>query len=413
MKFFFKKIIYIFLLFSIQISIFQTISFADDIIEEIENDVCLETITENSKEPNILSKNVIVIDRKTRTVLYEKEAYKQIPMASTTKIMTCIIALENANLKDIVTVSQKAASIHGSTLGIDKNSQISMQDLLYGLMLRSGNDCAIAIAEYISGSVEEFANLMNQKAAYLGLTNTHFVTPHGLDDDNHYTTAYELAILTNYALQNEYFKQIVSCKTATITLNNQSRIISNTNELLGNLDGVYGVKTGFTFNAGRCLVSSCKRDNLDIIVVVLGADTKKVRTLDSRNLINYIFSTYKYVDVLSTIHTAFQNYIPYFNKNCLLEKTITTPILKLGTLENTKYPLSVNDVVKLNTKIYTFQSFNFEIPAQSKVGVLHLYKDNTLLCNVDIFLENNLIKNDWKYYFKNILCNSIFLNKYV
>ena len=127
----------------------------------------------------------------------------------------------------------------------------------------------MAIAEHISGSLENFAELMNQKAQDLKLTHTHFVTPHGLDDENHYTTAYELALLTDYALKNDTFRNIVGTKTTTISVNGNPRTISNTNELLGNLDGVYGVKTGFTFNAGRCLVSSCNRNGMDMIVVVL------------------------------------------------------------------------------------------------------------------------------------------------
>lgn len=401
MKKFFKKIIFI--LFVIYFFILHNINFADDMIEDVIDTEIMETTTEITNEPIISSKNVVVIDRKTKTILYEKEAYKPVPMASTTKIMTCIIALENSNLNDIVTVSKKAASIHGSTLGITKNAKISMHDLLYGLMLRSGNDCAIAIAEHICGSVEEFANLMNKKAMELGLTNTHFITPHGLDDDSHYTTAYELALLTDYALKNEVFKKIVSCKTTTITINNYSKTISNTNELLGNLEGVYGVKTGFTFNAGRCLVSSCKRENLDIIVVVLGANTKNIRTKDSRNLIEYIFKNYKYVDITSTINSAFENYILYFNKVCLLEKTSTTPVLKLETLENYEYPLSLNNSIKLNTKIYTFNKFNPDTKPTSKVGILQLYNGNNILCDIDIYLENQLIKNNWKYYFKNIL----------
>lgn len=408
MKTIFRKTICVLLLFFINISLLPNIAFADDMIEEAHDDAFLETTTETSNEPTISSKNVVVIDRKTESILYEKDAYKQVPMASTTKIMTCIIALEKTNLNDIVTISKKAASIHGSTLGITKDAKMTMQDLLYGLMLRSGNDCAISIAEHISGSVEEFANLMNQKATELDLKNTHFVTPHGLDDDNHYTTAYELAILTNYALKNETFRKIVSCKTTTVTIGGYSKTISNTNELLGNLEGVYGVKTGFTFNAGRCLVSSCKRNNLDIIVVVLGADTKKIRTKDSRNLIEYVFKTYKFVDVSSTINKAFNNYIPYFNSICLLEKTTTTPILKLGTLENYEYPLSSSEAVKLSTKIYTFNSFNSDIEQNSKIGILQLYNGNKVVCHIDIYLENKLIRNNWKYYFKNILCDYIF-----
>ena len=205
------SIFILFYIFSISYSLFYT-CLADDFLEEFEENDILETATETSSLPEIFSKNVIVLDRKTKLVLYEKDAYKKVPMASTTKIMTCIIALENSNLTDTVTVSNKASSIHGSTLGLPKNSKTTMQDLLYGLMLRSGNDCAIAIAEHISGNVESFQILMNNKAKALNLNNTNFVTPHGLDDENHYTTAYELAILTDYALNNDIFKKIVSTK---------------------------------------------------------------------------------------------------------------------------------------------------------------------------------------------------------
>ena len=180
-----KKLI---ILFSMFVFTFYTVSFSV-----------------SEKEISTNSKNIIVLDRKTLSVLYEKNAYEKVPMASTTKIMTCILVLENGNLNDIVTVSKNSAKVSGSTLGLKENMKISVNDLLYGLMLRSGNDCAIALAEYISGNVENFSNVMNKKSSELNLQNTHFVTPHGLDDPNHYTTAYDLAILTNYALQNETF----------------------------------------------------------------------------------------------------------------------------------------------------------------------------------------------------------------
>lgn len=398
----FKKI-FIFLL--IFISIFSTYSFSDDdlSLDDLESYEIYETSNLLSKEPKTNSKNIVVIDRKTLSILYEKSPYEKVPMASTTKIMTCIIALENANLNKIVTISKKAASVQGSTLGLSKDMQISMNDLLYGLMLRSGNDCAIAIAEYISGSVENFSILMNKKASELGLLNTNFITPHGLDDPNHFTTAYDLALLTDYALKNSKFKEIVSTKAYTISLNNLPRTISNTNELLGNLYGVYGVKTGFTFEAGRCLVSSCRRNDLDIIVVVLGADTKKNRTQDSYNLINYIYGTYKYINVLSTIETAFSDYTKYFNNHVSLEKTTTIPKLKLEHLENYDFPLATNGNIKLYTKIYTIDKFSPNILVNSKVGTLFLYNNNNIICKVDIILENTLNKNPWYYYFKNIL----------
>ena len=150
----------------------------------------------------------------------------------------------------------------------------------------SGNDSAVALAEFVGGDIDNFSSMMNQKASSLGLTSSHFVTPHGLDQDDHYTTAFELAKIANYALKNDTFSKIVRTSNYTITINNQPKNLHNTNELLGSLEGVYGVKTGFTNGANRCLVTACKRGNLDIICVVLGCDTKKNRTQDSINLIN-------------------------------------------------------------------------------------------------------------------------------
>ena len=399
-----KNLLILFVLF---IFLSNTYCFADDNLdlESLEESDFSEVYSTSNTEPVINSKNVIVIDRKSLSVLYEKNSYEKTAMASTTKIMTCIIALENCSLTETVKISNKAASVSGSTLGLIANMSMSLNDLLYGLMLRSGNDCAIAIAEHISGSVENFSHLMNQKAIELELKNTNFVTPHGLDDPNHYTTAYDLAILTNYALNNNKFKTIVSTKNISISFNGYPRNISNTNELLGNLEGVYGVKTGFTFEAGRCLVSACKRNNLDIIIVVLGADTKKIRTSDSTKLISYIFNNYKYIDISSIINESFNNYISYFNNNYLLEKTTTKPILKLEELSNYEFPLSNSDSLHLSTKVFTFNKFNSSVIKNSKVGELYLYKNKTLLCKVNIIIENQLEKNNWIYYFKNIVFN--------
>ena len=159
----------------------------------------------------------------------------------------------------------------------------------------SGNDAAVALSEFISGNVESFAELMNLKANELGLKFSHFVSPHGLDSDEHYTTAYDLAILTDYALKNPVFAKIVNTSNYSITINNYSKSLHNSNELLGYLDGVYGVKTGFTNGANRCLVTACKRGDMDIICVVLGADTKKFRSTDSIKLMEYAFSHFEYL----------------------------------------------------------------------------------------------------------------------
>ena len=276
-----RKILYqiliIFLIFFLMISnSLQIKAVESSLVEDEEvnvNDIQREVIetSTNNKELILESRIALIFDRASGRILYEKNGNKQTPMASTTKIMTAIVVLENANLNDIVTIDSKAAGTGGSRLGLKKNDKITVNDLLYGLLLRSGNDAAVALAKYVGGSIDEFANMMNIKAKELGLSNSHFVVPHGLDNDEHYTTAYELAKMADYALKIEKFKEIVSTKVTTIYINGYARSINNTNQLLGSIAGVYGVKTGFTNGAGRCLVCSCKRGDLDIITVIIGA----------------------------------------------------------------------------------------------------------------------------------------------
>ena len=399
------KKIFIFLTYFLLI--FTNISYADEILEleDLENNSIFETNVSISKSPQIFSKNVIVIDRKTLIPLYEKCSYEKVPMASTTKILTCILALENSNFDEKVTISKEASNIHGSTIGLKANTEILMKDLIYGLMLRSGNDCAIAIAEHISGNIDNFSKLMNQKAKELGLSNSNFCTPHGLDSENHFTTAYDLAILTNYALNNNEFKKIVSTKKCIITINGTSREICNTHELLGNTNGVYGVKTGFTFGAGRCLVTSCKRNNLDIIIVVLGADTKNIRTKDTLKLIDYIYSNYSYFDISTIINENFNKFISIFNQNVYLYKTKTFPILSLEPFPFDEIPLSKEEILKLNTKIYCESAFSSNNQINSKVGTFYLYKDDKLIGETSIILKNQIIPNSWKHYFNLIISN--------
>ena len=223
----------------------------------------------NSNIPNINARSCIILDRISKKILFGKNEFNKVKMASTTKIMTATIIIENCDLSQTVIVSKKAASTGGSRLGLKANDKITIRDLLYGLLLCSGNDAAVALAETAGGDISSFSQMMNSKAKELGFKNTNFESPHGLDSDKHYTTAYELAILSDYALKNKTFSQIVGTKNYTVTINGYPKTLSNTNELLGNLNGVYGIKTGFTNGANRCLVTSCKRNEMDIICVVL------------------------------------------------------------------------------------------------------------------------------------------------
>lgn len=188
---------------------------------------------EEKETPKISSRYAVIYDRDSKTIIWGKDENKKVPMASTTKIMTAIVALENIkNLEEEVTVCKEAAAIGGSRLGLKKEDKITYRDLMYGLLLCSGNDAAIQIAVSVGGSVEGFASKMNSKAEELGLSNSKFVTPHGLDNEGHYTTAYELAVMADYALGIEEFAKIVSTKNYTVSINGYSKNINNTNELL-------------------------------------------------------------------------------------------------------------------------------------------------------------------------------------
>lgn len=256
-------------------------------------------------------------------------------------------------------------------------------------MLCSGNDAAVALAEYVGGSVEGFAVLMNEKANSLGLKNTHFVTPHGLDNDEHYTTAYELAILSNYALNNKVFSNIVGTKKYTVNINGYSKALSNTNELLGNLNGVYGIKTGFTNGANRCLVTSCKRDNLDIICVVLGADTKKFRTSDSIKLINYCFTNYEVVNIKKLLDDKFnkwkENNSNYFS---ILKGNSNFVEISLEDLKTPNIPIKKNLIDKLDF-IFDCKSY-IEAPLFQNT----VLGEAKVLLNDDIVVTTNILSNN-------------------
>lgn len=325
-------------------------------------------------------------------------------MASTTKIMTAIVVIENANLYDTVTISKKSAGTGGSTLGIHEGDKITVCDLLYGLLLKSGNDTAVALAEHVGGSIEGFADMMNEKAKSLHLQKTHFVTPHGLDNDNHYTTAYELALLTDYALKNKTFANFVGTTNYTVTINGIPKTISNTNELLGNLNGVYGVKTGFTNGANRCLVSSCKRDNLDIICVVLGADTKRFRTQDSIKLIEYAFQKYQMVDIESIVNESFSKWKKENLENFKIIKGTTNKVdLEITNINYKLYPIQKEDIKNLTTSIDCKFIYNAPLNANTLVGNLQVIINKGNVLNFDIVNKMQIDKKNCYYYFKDFL----------
>lgn len=213
----------------------------------------------------------ILIERQTGRVLLESHADEALPMASTTKVMTALLALEKGHLDDVVTVGRNAYGVPGTSIYLELGEKLSLRDLLYGLMLASGNDAAVAIAEHVGGNVETFCRMMTERAGELGCTDTVFATPHGLPSEGHHTTARDLALIAREAMSHELFRQIVSTRRATIPWEGRSyqRVLSNKNRLLTEYEGATGIKTGYTKAAGRCLVFGAKRDGLEVIGVVL------------------------------------------------------------------------------------------------------------------------------------------------
>ena len=238
--------------------------------------------------PPIEAQAAIVMEANSQTVLFEKEADRQMFPASTTKIMTFLLAQKLGSPDSIVTISDRAADCEGSSLEVSEGDRIKLRDLVYGLMLVSGNDAAEAVAEHIGGSIPKFVRYMNDEAAAIGARHTHFVNPHGLPDPKHYTTAYDLALITDRALANPEFSRVTGTKAATVAfLSGETRNLVNSNKLLGNYRGINGGKTGYTRAAGDCLVATAKRGGIQLIVVILNSDE---RWDDAKNLLDFTFA---------------------------------------------------------------------------------------------------------------------------
>lgn len=383
-------------------------TFADDEddIESTLNEInkTIETSGEISAPLNLNCRSCVVIDRKSQTIMYSKNETSKVKMASTTKIMTATVIIEKCDLNQTVEVSKKAAGTIGSRVGLKTGDKITIRDLLYGLMLCSGNDAAVALAETAGGSIEGFSELMNNKAKELGLTNTNFESPHGLDSDKHYTTAYELAILTNYALSNPTFAQIVGTKNYTITLNGYPKELSNTNELLGNLNGVYGVKTGYTSGANRCLVTACKRGDMDIVCVVLGCDTKKFRTSDSVKLIEYSFKNFEYVNLDEILNNSFlkwkeknQDYFSvYKGAHSNLE-------IQHEKLPNAMIPILKKDISSIKVDIQVENLFDAPVFPNTIIGGLTVSSNSGFISHCNIYTTNEITKKSTFNYFIDLL----------
>ena len=339
----------------------------------------------------ISANSAIVMDATTGRILYEKNIHARKPMASTTKIMTALVALEKTNLEDVVKVSRNAVGVEGSSIYLTYDERITMKDLLYGLMLRSGNDSAAAIAIEIGGSIDGFSKLMNKKAREIGAINTNFTNPHGLHNENHYTTAYDLALITREALKKDAFKEIVRTKLWVAEREN-FKYFYNKNKTLVELHGGDGVKIGFTTSAGRCLVTSATRDGMQLISVVLNAPNW---FQDSYLLLNNIFEEYKPYNV--------------FHKDQVLKNVSVVNGQKTETgiisYENATIPVKAEELDKIITVLEVKEKYTAPLKRGDKLGRAKIFVDNQLIyslylyCREDIYQKT--VKDKVINFFKN------------
>nr|MBO2494433.1 D-alanyl-D-alanine carboxypeptidase [Clostridia bacterium] len=343
--------------------------------------------------PSTAARAAVVMEASTRRVLYAKNPHMKLPMASTTKIMTAILAIELGNLDDVVTVSPRAVGVEGSSIYLAKGERLTLEQLLYGLMLRSGNDAAVAIAEHIGGSVESFVKLMNRKAVQIGARNTNFVNPHGLHDDMHYTTAYDLALISAYAMQNPVFRTIVSTKYKKIPWEgrNYDRVLQNKNALLWTYEGANGIKTGYTKVSRRCLASAALRHGMQLVCVVLDCQPWFE---DSAALLDYGFENFK-------LHTAVakgqvMGYIPvkdgYEEKvAAICRDEIALPIREGEEKEiavEVKLPQYIKAPVKSGTKVgYVKVTLGEDVSIKKDLYAAADVKENTIRSNLKRIID--------------------------
>lgn len=322
-------------------------------------------------EPVINARSALVMDFESGTILYEKNAYRKRPMASTTKIMTAIIALENCDLDEEVIISKIAAGMGGSVMGLKAETSIKMIDLLHGMLICSGNDAAVAVAEHIGGSIEGFSELMNQKALELGAYSTSFSNPHGLDAENHYTTAYDLAKITRYALNNPVFNEIVK-KTEFYY---EGRTLKNTNEMLSLYEGADGVKTGYTGLAGRCLVTSATHNDMRFISVVLFCDTKNLRTSSSQKILDYSFDEYGKVLLMEKGRIL---------GSVKVERSRNLQEIMVASAEDLKAVLKYSERDNLYTRISLPESITAPVRQGTILGTVSIYQGDQIIAETSL-----------------------------
>lgn len=370
-------------------SIYRLISFCITIIIAC-NILCICKINADEEKVVKYAKSAALIDGDSGRILYEKSAHNKVSVASTTKIMTCILVIENGNLGDMVTPSDYAIAMPKVKMHLDSKDKYKLEDLLYAMMLESYNDVAVAVAEHIAGSVEKFAELMNIKAKDIGMKDTNFVTPNGLDAKNQYSTAYDMALLGMYATNNELFVKITNTRNYSFVSENGRRVsVSNKDAFLDKMSDAIGIKTGFTGNAGYCFVGALKNENKKLISCVLACGwppNKGYKWNDTLSLMKY-GENYNYKEIVDIQN----DFVKYDVRNGV--ENI------LNTYTNEKFGLLLKNDDKVDKKIVISKK-NAPIFKNEVVGYENIYVNNIKIKAIEIKAKHNIKKYEFKYCLK-------------
>jgi D-alanyl-D-alanine carboxypeptidase (penicillin-binding protein 5/6) len=330
-----------------------------------------------SAPPGLSAEAAALIDVASGRILYQKNGGKKMRIASLTKTMTAIVAIESATLKDVVTVPPEAVGVEGSSIYLKRGEKLTLEELLYGLMLRSGNDAAVAIAYHVGGSLPGFVYMMNEKADLIGMTHTNFTNPHGLDESNmHYSTAEDMVKLSAYALKNPVFQQIVATKVKNISWEgeNWDRRLQNKNKMLHLYKGADGVKTGYTKLAKRCLASSATRDGRQLAAITLNAPDD---WNDSMSLMDWGFQQFKVTKVVEKGQTV----------NASAAISTAAADFQLIAMNDFSYPLQAGEESKLRTSVHLLKPQVTEDMMGKHVGFLQVYLERQLIGSIPLTVQ--------------------------
>ena len=343
------------------------------------------------------SKSAILIESTTGKILYDKNSNEKRSPASMTKMMTLLLAteaLENGKIKleDMVHVSKNASSMGGTQIFLEENSEISVETLLKGISVASANDAAVAIGEYIGGTLDNFVSMMNNRCKELGCKNTEFKNPHGLDEEGHLTTAYDMSLIARELVKHESVLKLTSTYEDNISVSGENHWLVNTNKLIRFYKGIDGLKTGYTDNAGYCLTATMNKNNMRLISVVMGSDTKDNRSSDTIGMLEYGYSMYGSNTVIKKDE---------FNGTLHIEN---------AKVRDIKYYLDtdINLIVDKNVRDVNYKTdielFKVKAPLKknSKVGVLKLYYDNKTY-SYDLVVHEDIEKASYFKVFSNLL----------